>query len=98
VRDRDAVAVIAKGASAVLTVSEDEAAEAMHVLYAATHNVLEPPRSADAGAALAGLLPDRQRMFSQRAMATAVIVALLSSLLATAVMGVQRVASLRPVS
>ena len=38
----------------MLTVSEDEAAEAMRALYAATHNVAEP-----AGAlALAGLLTE----------------------------------------
>jgi threonine dehydratase len=58
VPDPDAIAVIAKGASGVLTVTEDEAAEAMRVLYATTHNVAEP-----AGAlALAGLLQDRARM------------------------------------
>lgn len=55
VPDADAIEVIAKGAARVLSASEDEAAEAMRVLYAATHNVAEP-----AGAlALAGLLQER---------------------------------------
>jgi threonine dehydratase len=55
VPDPDAIAVICAGAARVLTVSEDEAAEAMRVLFAATHNVAEP-----AGAlALAGLLQER---------------------------------------
>jgi len=62
VPDPDAIAVIAKGASGVLTVTEDEAAEAMRVLYITTHNVPEP-----AGAlALAGLLQDRSRMSGKR--------------------------------
>ncbi len=55
VSDPDAVEVIAKGAARMLTVSEEDAAEAMRVLYATTHNVPEP-----AGAlALAGLLQER---------------------------------------
>jgi threonine dehydratase len=55
VPDPDAISVIAAGASRVLTVSEDDAAEAMRVLFTATHNVAEP-----AGAlALAGLLAER---------------------------------------
>jgi threonine dehydratase len=54
VPDEEAIAVICSGAARVLTVSEDEAAEAMRALYAATHNVAEP-----AGAlALAGLLTE----------------------------------------
>jgi threonine dehydratase len=62
VPDPDAIAIIATGASGVLTVTEDEAAEAMRVLYATTHNVAEP-----AGAlALAGLLQDRARMSGKR--------------------------------
>ncbi|MHB8293183.1 MAG: threonine dehydratase [Acidimicrobiales bacterium] len=55
VPDADAISVIANGASRVLTVSEDSAAEAMRALFQATHNVAEP-----AGAlALAGLLQER---------------------------------------
>ncbi len=62
VPEPDAIAVIAKGAAKVLRVTEDEAAEAMRVLYASTHNVAEP-----AGAlALAGLLQDRCRMAGKR--------------------------------
>ncbi len=62
VPEPDAIAVIAKGASGVLTVTEDQVAEAMRVLYATTHNGPEP-----AGAlALAGLLRDRSRMVGKR--------------------------------
>jgi len=62
VPDPEAIAVIVKGASGILTVTEDEAAEAMRVMYATTHNVAEP-----AGAlALAGLLQDRTRMSGKR--------------------------------
>jgi len=53
--DAGAVAVICAGAARVLTVSEDEAAEAMRLLYRTTHNIPEP-----AGAlALAGLAQER---------------------------------------
>ncbi|HUY06761.1 MAG TPA: threonine dehydratase [Acidimicrobiales bacterium] len=53
--DPNAISLILAGASRVLTVSEDEAAEAMRVMYRSTHNVAEP-----AGAlALAGLLSER---------------------------------------
>jgi threonine dehydratase len=62
VPDPDAIAVICAGAARVLTVSEDEAAEAMRVLFAATHNVAEP-----AGAlALAGLLQERATAAGKR--------------------------------
>jgi threonine dehydratase len=56
VPDPDAISVILDGAARVLTVSDDEAAEAMRVLFATTHNVAEP-----AGAlGLAGLLAERK--------------------------------------
>jgi threonine dehydratase len=62
VPDADAIAVISAGAARVLTISEDDAAEAMRVLYATSHNIAEP-----AGAlALAGLLAERARMAGQR--------------------------------
>src|ERR1700678_3200018 len=62
VPDADAIAVICAGAACILTVSEDQAAEAMRVLFAATHNVAEP-----AGAlALAGLLAERSQAAGQR--------------------------------
>jgi threonine dehydratase len=62
VPDADAIAIICAGAARVLTVSEDQAAEAMRVLFAATHNVAEP-----AGAlALAGLLAERSQAAGQR--------------------------------
>ena len=50
-----AISLISSGAARIVTVSEDEAAEAMRVLFRTTHNVAEP-----AGAlALAGLLSER---------------------------------------
>jgi threonine dehydratase len=56
VPDAEAISVICAGAARVVTVSEDDAAEAMRVLFATTHNVAEP-----AGAlALAGLLAERR--------------------------------------
>jgi len=55
VPDPDAIRVISKGAARVLTVSEHEAAEAMRLMYATTHNVAEPAGSL----ALAGLLQER---------------------------------------
>jgi threonine dehydratase len=62
VPDPDAIAVIAAGAARVLTVSEDDAAEAMRVLFRTTHNVAEP-----AGAlALAGLLAERSSVAGKR--------------------------------
>ena len=62
VPDAQAISVICAGAARVLTVSEDEAAEAMRVLFSATHNVAEP-----AGAlALAGLLAERSRAAGKR--------------------------------
>jgi threonine dehydratase len=62
VPDADAISVICAGAARVLTISEDDAAEAMRVLFAATHNVAEP-----AGAlALAGLLAERSLVAGKR--------------------------------
>jgi len=62
VPDPDAIPIIAAGAARILTVSEHDAAEAMRVLFACTHNVAEP-----AGAlALAGLLAERSRAAGQR--------------------------------
>jgi threonine dehydratase len=62
VPDADAISVICAGAARVLTVSEAGAAEAMRVLFTATHNVAEP-----AGAlALAGLLAERSRAAGKR--------------------------------
>jgi threonine dehydratase len=62
VPDPDAVSVIMAGAARVLTISEDDAAQAMRVLYATTHNVPEP-----AGAlALAGLLAERAQVAGRR--------------------------------
>ena len=57
-----AVAAINAGAARVLTVSEDDAAQAMRILFSTTHNVPEP-----AGAlALAGLLAERSLMAGKR--------------------------------
>ena len=53
--DPDAISVISAGASRILSVSEDDAANAMRLLFVTTHNVAEP-----AGAlALAGLVTER---------------------------------------
>jgi threonine dehydratase len=58
----EAIEVINAGAARILTVSEDDAAEAMRVLFATTHNVPEP-----AGAlALAGLLAERPAAAGKR--------------------------------
>jgi threonine dehydratase len=60
--DADAVSIIGSGAARILTISESEAAEAMRVLFATTHNVAEP-----AGAlALAGLLQERSSVTGKR--------------------------------
>jgi threonine dehydratase len=62
VPDPLAVETMVKGASRVITVSEDDAATAMRLLFATTHNVPEP-----AGAlALAGLMSERERMAGKR--------------------------------
>jgi threonine dehydratase len=62
VPDPDAISVICSGAARVLTIGEDDAAEAMRVLFSATHNVAEP-----AGAlALAGLLQERSWAIGKR--------------------------------
>ena len=62
VPDPEAISVICQGAARVLTVSEDAAAEAMRVLFSATHNLAEP-----AGAlAVAGLLAERASVAGKR--------------------------------
>jgi threonine dehydratase len=62
VPDADAISVISAGAARVLTISEDDTAQAMRVLFTATHNVPEP-----AGAlALAGLLAERSWVAGKR--------------------------------
>jgi threonine dehydratase len=62
VPDADAISVICAGAARILTISEDDVAQAMRVLFATSHNVAEP-----AGAlALAGLLAERSRVAGQR--------------------------------
>jgi threonine dehydratase len=55
--------IIRKGAARIVTVSEDEIAEAMRILFAATHNTAE-----GAGAApLAALLQEREKYQGKRA-------------------------------
>jgi len=62
VPDPDAIAIITAGVARIVAVSEDEAAEAMRVMYATTHNAAEP-----AGAlALAGLLQERDAVAGRR--------------------------------
>jgi threonine dehydratase len=58
----EALAIIAKGAARIVRVEEDEIAEAIRLLWAATHNVAE-----GAGAApFAALLQERDRMRGRR--------------------------------
>jgi threonine dehydratase len=60
--DPDALAVIAKGAARIVRVEEAEIAEAIRLLWAATHNAAE-----GAGAAgLAALMQERDRMRGRR--------------------------------
>jgi threonine dehydratase len=60
--DGDAVAIIARGAARIVQVSEQQAAEAMAIMYRSTHNLAEP-----AGAlALAGLLAEKDRAAGRR--------------------------------
>jgi threonine dehydratase len=62
VPEPEAIGIIASGAARVIQISEDEAAEAMRVLFRATHNLAEP-----AGAlSLAGLLQERDRAAGTR--------------------------------
>ena len=60
--DPDAVARIDAGAARIVRVSEEEAAEAMALMYRATHNLAEPAGSL----ALAGLLAERERVAGRR--------------------------------
>lgn len=62
VPDADALAIISRGAARILTISEDDGAEAMRVLFAATHNVPEPTGAL----ALAGLLAERSQAAGKR--------------------------------
>jgi threonine dehydratase len=60
--DPEAVALINAGAARILEMSEEATAEAMRILFAATHNAAEP-----AGAiALAGLLSEKEAMRGRR--------------------------------
>jgi len=60
--DADALAVIARGAARLVRVEEDEIAEAIRLLWTATHNIAE-----GAGAApLAALIRERDRMRGKR--------------------------------
>ena len=62
VPEAEAIAIIATGAARVIQASEDEAAEAMRVMFRTTHNMAEP-----AGAlSLAGLLQERDRVRGAR--------------------------------
>jgi threonine dehydratase len=59
----DAFAIIKQGAARIVTVSEDEIADAMRIYYATTHNIAE-----GAGAApLAALIKERARYAGKRA-------------------------------
>jgi threonine dehydratase len=58
----DALALIAKGAARIVRVEDDEIAEAIRLLWTATHNVAEGAGAA----ALAALLKERDRMRGKR--------------------------------
>lgn len=60
--DPDAVSVILGGAARLLQVSDEQALEAMALMYDATHNLAEPAGSL----ALAGLLSERERVAGRR--------------------------------
>jgi threonine dehydratase len=60
--DPQAVARIVAGAARIVRVSEEQAREAMAVMYRATHNLPEPAGSL----ALAGLLAERDRVAGRR--------------------------------
>ena len=62
VPDEDAIAAIIGGASRIVTVTDDQCAEAIRLLYSTTHNLAEPAGAA----ALAGLLAERSRQQSRR--------------------------------
>jgi threonine dehydratase len=60
--DADAISVMVEGRARIVTVSEDEVADAMRTLHTTTHNTAEP-----AGAiALAGLMSERAGRAGQR--------------------------------
>ncbi|QDV07235.1 L-threonine dehydratase biosynthetic IlvA [Planctomycetes bacterium Poly30] len=62
VPDADAIAAMIKGAARIIEVADDEAADAMRLIFRTTHNVAEP-----AGAvALAGLLSETAAQRGQR--------------------------------
>jgi threonine dehydratase len=58
----DAVATIVTGADRIVRVSEEQAAEAMTLMYRCTHNLAEPAGSL----ALAGLLAEKERVAGRR--------------------------------
>jgi threonine dehydratase len=60
--DPEAVRRVVAGAARIIRVSEDAAAEAMTLMYRATHNLAEPAGSV----ALAGLLAERDRVAGKR--------------------------------
>jgi threonine dehydratase len=62
VPDEEAISVIGAGAARIVTIGEDEAAEAMRVLLTTTHNVAEP----GGALALAGLLAERSGTSGKR--------------------------------
>jgi threonine dehydratase len=62
VPDPGAIEIISRGAARILTISEDDGAEAMRVLFACTHNVPEPTGAL----ALAGLLSERSLAAGKR--------------------------------
>ncbi len=62
VPDSDALDIIMRGVSRILTVSDDEAAEAIRIYWTDTHNLAEGAGAA----ALAGLMQEREKMAGRR--------------------------------
>jgi threonine dehydratase len=63
VPDPEALAIIRRGAERIVEVSEDEIAEAMRIMFSATHTVAEGAGAA----ALAALIKERERLRGRRA-------------------------------
>ena len=61
VPDPEAVEIIRKGAARILTVTDDEIAEAVRIYWTDTHNLAEGAGAA----ALAGLMQERTKMLGR---------------------------------
>ena len=62
ITDADALAIMRKGVSRMVTVSDDEVAEAIRIYWRDTHNLAEGAGAA----ALAALMQEREKMAGRR--------------------------------